>query len=135
MREHSAALRRGIEFVHEHGIQERKSYYFFDAGTEIQDSLVGIVAGMLYGSFIQENKPIIALARNGDGTVKVSGRGTSYLVRRGLNIGQALKDIEKEIPGVEGGGHRIAAGAKVPEEKIEEFLQKLEEKIERQLQI
>lgn len=135
MREHSTALRKGIEFVHEHGIQERKSYYFFDAGTEIQDSLVGIVAGMLYGSFIQENKPIIALARNGDGTVKVSGRGTSYLVRRGLNIGQALKDIEKEIPGVEGGGHRIAAGAKVPEEKLGEFLQKLEEKFEKQLQI
>ncbi|MFA5357878.1 MAG: DHH family phosphoesterase [archaeon] len=133
LKEHSTALRKGIEFIHAHGVEERKSFYFFDAGSEIQDSLVGIIAGMLYGSIIQENKPIIALARNEDGTVKVSGRGTSYLVRRGLNIGQALKELEKEVEGMEGGGHKVAAGAKVPEKKLELFLQKLEEKFEVQL--
>lgn len=135
MKEHSAALRKGIEFIHSHGVEERRSFYFFDAGSEIQDSLVGIIAGMLYGSIIQENKPIIALARNEDGTVKVSGRGTSYLVRRGLNLGHALKELEREVEGMEGGGHRVAAGARVPEKKLEEFLKKLEEKLDMQLSI
>ncbi len=131
--EHRAALRRGIEFIHEHGIDEKKSFYFFDAKEAIEESLVGIIAGMLYGSIISENKPIIALARNTDGTIKVSGRGTSDLVRKGLNIGGALKEISQVIPGVEGGGHKVAAGAKVPAEKIDEFLSVLEEEFVKQL--
>ncbi|MFA6064943.1 MAG: DHH family phosphoesterase [archaeon] len=131
--EHRAALRNGIEFIHNHGISERKTFYFFDAKDQIEESLVGIIAGMLYGSVIQENKPIIALARNSDGTVKASGRGTSALLRRGLNIGAALKEIGLVIPGVEGGGHKIAAGAKIPSDKVEEFLDLLEKKFESQL--
>jgi RecJ-like exonuclease len=131
--EHRIALAKGIQFVSDHGVSEKKSFYFFDAGNEIQDSLVGIIAGMLYGSVIDETKPIIALAKNTDGTIKVSGRGTSELLRRGLNLGLAFKEISTQIPGVEGGGHKIAAGCKVPFEKIEEFLAKLEEKLFEQI--
>jgi RecJ-like exonuclease len=138
--EHRAALRNGIEFIHNHGIEERKTFYFFDAKDQIEESLVGIIAGMLYGSIIQENKPIIALAKNPDtdgmgGTIKASGRGTSYLVRRGLNIGGALKEISSELAGVEGGGHKIAAGAKIPADKIDAFLDLLEKKFEKQLSL
>ncbi|MEI7961818.1 MAG: DHH family phosphoesterase [archaeon] len=130
---HRNNLRQGIEFIQKHGIEEKKSFYFFDAGTSIDESIVGIIAGMLYGSIISENKPIIALARNIDGTMKVSGRGTSELVRRGLNLGGALKEIGKEIEGVEGGGHKVAAGSKVPNEKLTEFLELLEKKLALQL--
>ncbi|MFA5931103.1 MAG: DHH family phosphoesterase [archaeon] len=133
MDQHRDNLRRGIQFIQEHGIEERKSFYFFDAGETIDESIVGIIAGMLYGSIIQENKPIIALAKNKDGTLKASGRGTSTLVRKGLNIGGALKEISSIIPGVEGGGHRIAAGAKIPSDKINEFLKLLEEKFSEQI--
>ncbi|MCX6803291.1 MAG: DHH family phosphoesterase, partial [Candidatus Diapherotrites archaeon] len=105
MDEHRENLRRGIEFVQKHGIDEKKSFYFIDAGDSIDESIVGIIAGMLYGSLIAETKPIIALARNTDGTIKASGRGTSELVRRGLNLGSAMKEISKVILGVEGGGH------------------------------
>jgi RecJ-like exonuclease len=130
---HRDNLRRGIEFIQKNGIEERKSFYFIDAGEAIDESIVGIIAGMLYGSIIQETKPIIALARNNDGTVKASGRGTSELVRRGLNIGGALKQISSEIEGVEGGGHKIAAGAKIKSEKLSAFLDLLERKFEEQL--
>ncbi len=103
--EHKRELRKGIEFVNANGVEEKKSFYFFDAKDAIQDSLVGIIAGMLYGSVINEDKPIIALARNEDNTIKVSGRGTQALIRKGLNLGKAFKQIEKEIIGVQGGGH------------------------------
>jgi|GEM_PF-64691 len=105
MQEHRTALRKGIEFVLANGIEDKEQFYFFDSKNEIEDSLVGIIAGMLYGSAINEDKPIIALARNNDGTIKASGRGTSLLLRNGLNLGQAFKDISKEMNGVEGGGH------------------------------
>jgi len=131
---HRENLRRGIEYVQQHGITERKSFYFFDAGTNIDESIVGIIAGMLYGSIIAETKPIIALARNSDGTIKLSGRGTSDLVRRGLNLGLALKELSKEIEGAEGGGHKVAAGCKVPAEKLDQVLDTLEEKLFIQIQ-
>ena len=135
MDEHRDNLRRGIEFVKQKGIEEKSSFYFFDAGEVIDESIVGVIAGMLYGSIISETKPIIALARNKDGTTKASGRGTSALVRRGLNIGGALKEISQLIEGVEGGGHRIAAGAKIPSERVDEFLNLLEEKFKEQLNL
>ncbi len=133
MDEHRENLRRGIEFIKQRGIEEKNSFYFFDAGEVIDESIVGVIAGMLYGSIISEAKPIIALARNKDGTTKASGRGTSALVRRGLNIGGALKEISQVVEGVEGGGHRIAAGAKIPTEKLDIVLNLLEEKFKEQL--
>lgn len=102
---HRENLRRGIEFIKQKGIDEKSSFYFFDAGKNIDESIVGVIAGMLYGSIISETKPIIALAHNEDGSIKASGRGTSELVRRGLNIGGALKEISQIVQGVEGGGH------------------------------
>ncbi len=132
IQEHRTALAKGIQFVFEKGVEERKNYYFFDASDQIQDSLVGIIAGMLYGSVIREDKPIIALAKNSDGTIKVSGRATSSLLRKGINLGKAFKEISSELSGVEGGGHKIAAGCKVNEERIKEFLELLEKKFDLQ---
>ncbi|MGI6589214.1 MAG: DHHA1 domain-containing protein [Candidatus Iainarchaeum sp.] len=132
---HRENLRKGIEFVKQKGVEERESFYFFDAGNSIDESIVGVIAGMLYGSIIQENKPIIALAHNEDGSIKASGRGTSELVRRGLNIGGALKEISQIVEGVEGGGHKIAAGMKIPSDKLNIVLDLLEEKFCEQLEL
>lgn len=130
---HRENLRAGIEFVQKSGIEEKKSFYFFDARGEIDESIVGVIAGMLYGGTIEENKPIIALAENEDGTIKISGRATSSLLKQGINLGLAFKELSKEIEGMEGGGHAIAAGLKLPKEKKEEFLLKLEKKLLLQL--
>jgi single-stranded-DNA-specific exonuclease len=133
LEQHRNALRKGIQWVEENGVEERKSFYFFNSGKEIEDSLVGIIAGMLYGSVIREDKPIIAIAENEDDTVKISGRGTQHLIRKGLNLGKAFKEISFEMEGVEGGGHSIAAGLKVQKNILEEFLEVLEEKIALQI--
>ncbi len=132
--EHRRKLREGIELMKKEGVQEREAYYYFDAGSHIQDSLVGIVAGMLYGSgTINSTKPIIALARHEDGSIKVSARGTSELVKKGLNLGKALKESCAELSEKsEGGGHTIAAGARIQEKEREKFLSILEKKIKKQ---
>jgi len=133
--EHRRQLRNGIELMQSEGVSEMNSFYYFDAGNRIQDSLVGIVAGMLYGSgFISPNKPIIALARHKDKSIKVSARGTQDLVRAGLNLGLALKDVcavlgEKS----EGGGHSVAAGCRIDESELKEFLSLLNKEIKKQL--
>ncbi|MBI4044798.1 MAG: DHH family phosphoesterase [Candidatus Diapherotrites archaeon] len=133
--EHRKQLREGIELMKERGVEEYKNFYFFDAGDRIKDSIIGIVAGMLYGSgAISENKPIIALTHNPDGSVKASGRATGELVRRGLNLGKAFKELQARWgEGTEGGGHAVAAGVKFPAEKKQEFLKELGEILGKQV--
>jgi single-stranded-DNA-specific exonuclease len=128
--QHRTELRNGIQLMQSQGVAEFKNFYFFDAEDKIKDSIIGIVAGMMYGSGnIPPNKPIIAFSRPNESEIKASGRGTSDLVRKGLNIGKAFKAVCGQLgEGAEGGGHAPAAGCKFPVEKKDEFLKLLDEK-------
>lgn len=55
------------------------------------------------------------------GKIKLSARGTKKLVEQGLNLGKILAESCAAVGGV-GGGHNIAAGATIPNGKLEEFL-------------
>ena len=129
--EHRRQLSEGIRMMREKGVEERKNYCLFDAKNDIKDSLVGIIAGMMYGSgAISGEKPIIALARHDDGSIKVSGRATSELVRRGVNLGEVFGKVCSALgEGCEGGGHKIAAGCKIPSALKAEFLERLDTEI------
>jgi RecJ-like exonuclease len=129
--EHRRQLKEGIEWVEREGIQERKGFYFFDSKANIKEEIIGIIAGMLYGSgMLEKEKPVIAFAEQNQEFLKVSARATSELVKKGLNLGKILRKVCKELGGgSEGGGHAIAAGAKIPKEKQAEFLEKLDKGI------
>jgi len=134
MQEHRRQLRQGIEWVIQTGVDEKEQFYYFDSGDRIKESIVGIVAGMLYGSgAIEDNKPIIAVALNEDGSLKISGRATKDLLDKGINLGKAFKEICNELgEGNEGGGHAIAAGLKLETKNKETFFEKLNEKFKEQ---
>ena len=53
--------------------------------------------------------------------MKVSGRGTYDLVKRGLNLAAAMSSVSTRFSG-SGGGHDIAAGAYIPADAKEEFI-------------
>lgn len=133
--EHRRQLREGITWVQQKGLQEEKEFYFFDSGENIKEEIVGIIAGMLYGSsLLEQNKPIIAFAKQSEGLIKVSARATDELVRKGLNLGQILREICIELgKDAEGGGHKIAAGCRINSTQMKEFKEKLNEKIAEQL--
>ncbi|PJA18790.1 MAG: recombinase RecJ, partial [Candidatus Diapherotrites archaeon CG_4_10_14_0_2_um_filter_31_5] len=96
--EHRKQLREGITWVQQQGLQEEKEFYFFDAGENIKEEIVGIIAGMLYGSLlVGQNKPIIAFAKQSEELIKVSARATDNLIRQGLNLGKILKEICFEL--------------------------------------
>ncbi len=133
LQRHRKALHDAIEWVSKHGIEETDSMYILDAGSNVKDTIVGIVAGMLYNTgLVSRSKPVVALAVDEEGNLKVSGRGNWDLVRRGLNLGKAMKEVAGEL-GEVGGGHNIAAGATVSPEKKNEFLEKLAKKLREQL--
>jgi RecJ-like exonuclease len=59
---------------------------------------------------------------------KVSMRTTERAVSRGIDLQQALMVASSEIGGA-GGGHRIAAGAYIPRESEEQFVERVNQLI------
>jgi Single-stranded DNA-specific exonuclease len=118
--QHRQNLLNGIKLVKERGLVQLSHIQYFDAGEEILDTIVGIVAGMVF-QIADRSKPILAFAATPDGMLKVSARGTQDLVRAGLDLSRAVSASANEVGGV-GGGHSIAAGATIPPQSRDEFL-------------
>jgi len=130
--QHRRNLSNGLNFVRDEGVTTLENLQYFHARDNIQDTIVGIVAGMSASiKGVNRKLPIIALADAEDGT-KVSARGTQDLVRRGLNLAVALKESAEQVGGT-GGGHDIAAGATIPRGTEEKFINILNEKVGLQL--
>lgn len=84
---------------------------------EWHQGVVGILASRLKERF---HRPVIAFAPAGDGTLKGSGRSIS-----GLHMRDALERLDTLHPGliIKFGGHAMAAGLSLKEEKFAEFRQ------------
>lgn len=130
LNEHRKNLVEGLNLVKEMGVCRMDNLQYFDSGNKIRETIVGIVAGMSI-SFFNRSLPVVAFADSGDG-VKVSSRGNQELVRKGLNLGEALGEAARAVGGA-GGGHDIAAGAFIPVNAKQEFLSLLDGKIGMQL--
>jgi len=131
---HRRLLRDGIDWAKANGAKDQGQFYLLDAGEKIKDTLIGVIAGMLYGAqVIPQDKPIIGLSYEKDeDKMKASGRATWPIVRSGVHLGKAMKAAAAAVGG-EGGGHNIAAGAHFPPENREAFLAALNAEIEKQL--
>ena len=123
--EHRKNLRAGIEFASKN-FQDLGKFLFIDGRGVIADSIIGVVAGMLFPG--TRNKPILALSLEESGSIKLSTRGTKKLVEQGLNLGKILAECCAIVGGA-GGGHNIAAGATIPNEKLDEFLKEFAKRI------
>ena len=111
---HRRNLSEGIEWVEEHGVTREDHLQWFDAGDEIRETIVGIIAGMSMGADgIDRDVPIVAFAEKNGEETKVSSRGTGPLVGSGLDLSAAMGEAARAVGG-DGGGHDIAAGATIP---------------------
>jgi len=129
--QHRQNLVNGLKLVAERGITCLQSIQYFDAGESIQDTIVGIVAGMSF-QMADRSRPILAFARTEGGDLKVSARGTQDLVRSGLDLAEALSASARAVGGV-GGGHNVAAGATIPAPAQQKFLELVDGAVGRQL--
>ena len=131
LRDHRSALSKALAWAKGSGIIRLRNVQFFDAGDEIEDTIVGTVAGMLLGSEgADRSAPMVAFAESTEYSdkpkLKASGRGTQELVSKGMDLSYAMKKAAEVVGGV-GGGHNIAAGATIPADRRDEFLSKLDE--------
>ena len=123
LRNHRRNLSEGLQFVKAEGVTHEDHLQWFDAGSRIRETIVGIVAGMAIGSpAVDASKPIVAFARKDADHLKVSARGSHRLVRKGLDLSAVMGEASRAVDG-EGGGHDVAAGATIPDGARREFLE------------
>ena len=126
--DHRRNLSRGIDLVASEGVEYEEHVQWFDAGGEIRETIVGIVAGMAFGSDgIDRDRPIVAFADSDEPDArKVSARGTHRLVADGLDLSVAIGEAARAVGG-DGGGHDVAAGATVPAGEERAFIERVDE--------
>lgn len=130
---HRQNISSALAMVKERGLVKRRRFIqWFDAGSEIQETVVGIVAGMLLnGDGADRCMPIIAFADAEDGT-KVSARADRSLAGRGLDLSFVMRTAAEAVGGY-GGGHSVAAGATIPPDRKEDFLDAVEDIVAAQI--
>lgn len=133
LEEYRRKIGQSLDWVRQNSrIEELENIYLIRAEDNVEDTVIGVVSSILLSQGILKNrKPVIATAWNEDNQIKVSARGTEELTLRGLHMGMIMQTAAEELDGG-GGGHDIAAGAYIPMEKEQEFIEKVNRLVKEQ---
>jgi len=110
------------------GFKEKNTYKYFYSN---DSSLGGVIGGIATNFMLDTSKPLLSIVKNKD-EIHVSCRGNQYLVSKGLDLGNAMKQASIKLGG-HGGGHAIASGATIARSKEKEFLDLVDEIIKKQM--
>jgi RecJ-like exonuclease len=127
LREYRKFLSRALDVLQREGVKSgpKGRIQYFDLTGVIKETFVGTLAGLCLSSGLCDPyKPVIGMVRDA-GLVRISARCSKLLFLKGLNLAEAVRKAA-EAAGGEGGGHAVACGAQVPEEKLDYFMQELE---------
>lgn len=127
LEEYRATISHALDWVQMNSkVEERDNIYVITAEDKVNDTVIGVVSGILLGQgILKERKPIVATAYTDDDQLKISARGTDELVQAGLHMGLVMQTAAETVEGG-GGGHDIAAGAYIPMNKETAFLEKVD---------
>lgn len=90
----------------------------------MEDSVSTSPIATVLARYLMPDKPIVVINIKKDGKVKVSARTTEKIAQR-LDLAEVLRLSAIRVNGV-GGGHKVAAGANIEKDKIEEFLKEVD---------
>ncbi len=126
--ESARALVEAMKALDSRGLTQRKNFQWFDS---TDSGFTGMLCGISMQSISDPDKPTIGLNRAND-PVNLSSRGMWGQLERGIDLAAAMREACASVGGT-GGGHKIAAGGSVPSDKVDEFLDNLDEILGRQL--
>ena len=122
-------------FENEYPVTEREYILSFHGGDIIDEKIIGTITSIAaVSNMTNKKKPLIGIAFSDNDYSKVSARGNRELIEAGLDLGEAIRESLKELNiDTEGGGHNIAAGARIPTKLEEQFLNVLNQKVKSQI--
>jgi len=105
-------------------IIEENGFVIINSEANVRDTMIGTLTSMLSRSNLYEDGTVmVSMAYTLDGEIKISLRLSGYK-EYDFDLREIIKDIVDRIGhGNSVGGHKQAAGAVIPQEKEEEFLQ------------
>lgn len=116
----------GLKHASESDKIEGKGFVIINAKEKIKDTIIGTIASILSNSSIYEEGTIITTMAYYEDKIKVSARSVGDNDR---NLREILTTVIDKIGG-EVGGHKLAAGCMIKQEKEEEFLDFLKKNLE-----
>jgi single-stranded-DNA-specific exonuclease len=126
---YSEELMKALLTLEKNGaIQMEHIQWFWTYSSEVGSAQAGI--GMQY--LLNQEKPVFALTEGEEDNIKISARGTKYLISKGLDLSEICRQVAKNLGG-KGGGHNIASGCTIPKKKRKEFLKKADEMVKKQI--
>lgn len=112
---------------------ELEHIYVVYGETFINEKIIGTISSILVSGLANPEKPLIAFANiEEENAAKFSGRTTAVALSRGVNLGDVMR-VASEKYGGKGGGHNVAAGAQVPIDQLENFINTVNNLVEKQL--
>ena len=93
----------------------------------VPETMTGTISSLIAGSPKNIGKVVILRTDSSEGTVKFSSRKSSNC-KSTINLSALMRNGAEKFDGI-GGGHDAAAGAKITKDKLDEFLDYLEENV------
>jgi RecJ-like exonuclease len=125
-------LMKGFQWIRREGAVEKEDIQYLYSEDNKLKTIIGTLAGVgLSIDLFNPKKPVIGLSRF-QKDIKISGRTTREMVKKGVDLGKALDATSRSFGG-QGGGHDIAAGAMIPYDSKDNFLNLVDDMIKDQL--
>ena len=93
----------------------------------VPETMTGTISSLIAGSPKNIGKIVILRTDGSEGTIKFSSR-KSISCKSDVNLSELMRNGAEKFEGV-GGGHDAAAGARITKDKLDEFLDNLEENV------
>jgi len=119
----------GLKFVSESEKIEGNGFVIINAKDKIKDTIIGTIASILSNSSIYEEGTVITTMAYYEDKIKGSSRSVG---KSGRNLREILSSVIEKIGG-DVGGHEVAAGCMLKQEKEKEFLDCLKKSLEIEL--
>lgn len=106
--------------------QLASNFRYIYAGKAIDSAILGeMISLAIESALVPVDQPVVGMADTVDGYVKISARATPSLVASGLNLGRAISRAAAVVGGY-GGGHDVSAAARIPRERLDDFVRELD---------
>lgn len=125
---YAEAIGDNLEALRREGTRRLRAVQHFHASKAAYTGMVGGIA--MTHALPDKSVPICVTAEKGS-MLQVSTRGNKAMIEAGMNLGDAVSAAAQNVD-AEGGGHTIAAGAVIPKDLLEPFLQALDEALMKQ---
>ena len=114
-------------------MKEFENIYVVYGETFINEKIIGTISSILVAGLENPEKPLIAFANiEEENAAKFSARTTHVALSKGVNLGDVMR-VASEKYGGKGGGHNVAAGAQVPIDQVENFVNSVNDLVGKQL--